>query len=567
MRRIVAFFFALCLVLSAIPGAMAVSSVSRAESISTVSSDGSCHVSMTLYLHMEQVLPNLDFPLPAEASGVTLNGTRVRTQKEGNIQYIDLSDSIAVIAGDIVLTISYVLDDVISRTANATQLSLPLLSGFSYPIESMRFSVTLPGAIEAKPAFSSGYHQSNIEKDLTYTISGSTVTGSSLKELKDHETLVMTLPVDAAMFPQQGISLPDLQVVNIAIIVCSLLTLAYYLLTMRALPRRGKARPLAPEGFTAGELGSILTFCPADISMMIFSWAQLGYLLIHFDRRGRVILHKRMDMGNERSDFEQHGFRLLFGARSSIDTSSARFQALFTKLNKTPSTVRAFLKPRSGSVRLMRAMAATSGLFAGVGLGICLGSSTLMQWLLVCLFAVLGTISSFYIQRWAYCLFVYDKKPLFVAVLHCLCTLSLSMFAGIFTIGLYVCASQLLFGLLAAYGGRRTDAGKQAFRQVLGLRRYLYQAEKAELARLCEQDPDYFYTLAPDALALGVDKAFAARLAKAKQPPCPYITTDAVMPSYASDWVLLMRKITHIMNSAQTTFTDRALAILKAIRK
>ena len=30
----------------------------------------------------------------------------------------------------------------------------------------MEFTVTLPGEITAKPAFSSGYHQANIEKDI-----------------------------------------------------------------------------------------------------------------------------------------------------------------------------------------------------------------------------------------------------------------------------------------------------------------------------------------------------------------------------------------------------------------
>ena len=49
--------------------------------------------------------------------------------------------------------------------------------------------------------------------------------------------------------------------------------------------------------------GSRLTFTGADLTMMVFSWAQLGYLVIHLDDNGRVMLHKRMDMGNERSSF------------------------------------------------------------------------------------------------------------------------------------------------------------------------------------------------------------------------------------------------------------------------
>ena len=62
----------------------------------------------------------------------------------------------------------------------------------------------------------------------------------------------------------------------------------------------------APAGLTAGELGSRLVHKGADLTMMVLSWAQLGYLLITMDESGRVFLHKRMEMGNERSAFDNH---------------------------------------------------------------------------------------------------------------------------------------------------------------------------------------------------------------------------------------------------------------------
>ena len=56
--------------------------------------------------------------------------------------------------------------------------------------------------------------------------------------------------------------------------------------------------------------------------MLVIAWAQMGYLLIHLDDDGRVLLHRRMTMGNERSDFESQCFRRLFGKRKLVDTGS-----------------------------------------------------------------------------------------------------------------------------------------------------------------------------------------------------------------------------------------------------
>ena len=116
------------------------------------------------------------------------------------------------------------------------QLELPLLAGFSYPIAAMDFSVTLPGQITEDPMFSSGYHGVNIEKDLEFAVSGSTVTGNAIKELKDRETLTMYLMADAAMFPQAQRFAQNFSFSFISISVCSLLALGYWLLFLRTPP-------------------------------------------------------------------------------------------------------------------------------------------------------------------------------------------------------------------------------------------------------------------------------------------------------------------------------------------
>ena len=156
MRRIPVFFLTLFLVFTLIPGVQAASSASMIGTYATVSADGSCQVTMTVRLHLEQTATNLTYPIPRQASGVTLNGARVRTQTKNDAQLIDLSDALGTMIGDITLTVSYTLNNAVSLSeANLLTLQIPLLSGFSYPVDAMEFSVTLPGAPEAKPAFSS----------------------------------------------------------------------------------------------------------------------------------------------------------------------------------------------------------------------------------------------------------------------------------------------------------------------------------------------------------------------------------------------------------------------------
>ena len=58
-----------------------------------------------------------------------------------------------------------------------------------------------------------------------------------------------------------------------------------------------------------------------------------------------------------------------------------------------------------------------------------------------------------------------------------------SILAGVFSVGFWTVISQLLAGLFAVFGGRRTDAGMQAYTQVLGLRRYLRRVSREDLQR------------------------------------------------------------------------------------
>ena len=121
---------------------------------------------------------------------------------------------------------------------------------------------------------------------------------------------------------------------------------------------------------------------------------------------------------------------------------------------------------------------------------------------------------------------------------------------------------QLLAGFLAAFGGRRTELGQQALKQILGMRKFMTDAAKPELQRLLKANPSYFHEMLPYALALGVDKAFARQFGRDKLAACPYLTVDSYGGMTARQWNDMLRQIVEILDDRQ-----RKLALQKIIGK
>ena len=525
---------------------------SKATVYAAVGNDGACQVSMHVSLRMEQTDNTLNFPLPVNATGVRLNGTKVSTKAINGMPYIDLSKNYGSAVGEFNFTISYTLKNVVSDSdAGTPQVEIPLLSGFAYPIELLEFSITLPGQITAKPAFTSGYHQASIEQSLSAAASGNTVSGYSLKNLKDHETLIMTLDVEEGMFSRKSTRISTSVLDDIGMISCGVLALLYWVLTLRTKPLRPEKTGQAPGGFNAGQFGSILTLQGADLNMMVIHWAQLGYILIQHDRNKRVLLHKRMEMGNERSAFEQRCFNNLFAGKRMVDTSGSRYAILCNRMAVLSPDVRVQISRKSGNTRIFRLLCAGVGLFGGMAMGFALASSPVVQWLLAIVFAFLGATSAWRIQKWADCLLLYDKAPIKKALWLCVPWVLLGLAGGAKLLGILIPATQLIAGLMASFGGRRTAEGLQNTKSVLGLRQYLKHISKEEALRISQYDPDYFHNMAPYALALGVDREFAKAFGKSGIHACTYLTTGMDGHLSAAEWSALLRSTMQSMTRRQ----------------
>ena len=381
------------------------------------------------------------------------------------------------------------------------------------------------------------------------TIDGSVIHGSFKTSLKDHESLTMTLVVPEDQFPQPISKKWSLNADDIIIYSGIVIAFLYWVLTMRALPPRKQRRTQEPEGLTAGHLGCALTRQGVDFTALVISWAQKGYLLIQLDENDRVLLHRRMEMGNERSEFEVRAFRALFGKRRTVDATGSHFSRLSRKVYASTPNIRSFYLRSSGNHRILQLLCGAVSVTGGISLALSIASDTVWQVLLAVVLLILGALLSFWIQKGAATVHLRRKQTLYFALAASFLWLLLGLLSAEWGNALLLLLFLWFMGFALAYGGRRNETGTQAMSEILGIRRHLSTVSKEELQQILRKNPEYYYTMAPHALALGVDKAFARQMAGRKLPQCSYLVTTEDGHLTAKEWNQLLRTAATAMDA------------------
>lgn len=539
MRRIVALI--LCIFLFALP----VHAANAASSISTsavVTENGACQVTIEAEIRLDEPARGLKFPLGTDINSVTLNGTAAPLRQSNGITSVDLSHMDGK-TGTYSCTIMYTVNSVVQTDENGKQMiNLPLIFGFPYIVEHMDFTVTLPTEFDTVPAFFSGYHGQDIERQMTTSTSGNVIRGSLQEQLKDSETLYLRLDTPVGMFPASRTFGGSLAFDAAAMGICAALALLYWLLTMRTAPSLPRSRATVPEGICAGQMASYMIRSDADLPIMVLQWAQLGYLIIHQDENGRVLLHKKMDMGNERNSFELRCFRDLFGRKQMVDATGYRFQNVCEKVAaKSRRQNNGYRSPR-GSTRLFRLLSALLGLFAGIAMGDSIATDHTWRFIIMGTMGVVCFILCWYIQSGMSCFHLRGKSSLKLSCIAVLLLLCAAFLCGCGVYGLAAAIWNLIAGFLAFYGGRRTDNGKRIRSEIFALRRHMRKAGKTDLQRILASNRNYYFELAPYALALGLDKSFAEKFGNARLPACTWLVTG-IDSRTAPDWYPQLREV------------------------
>jgi len=560
VRRL--FIFILC-ILMLTTTVYAAGSTKSVRSSSVVSSNGSCDVTLTVTVYLDEPADGLTFPLPKNSKNISMNGKSVRTYESGSVLMADLS-SIDGIMGDYTINFHYTIANVLQTVEKKLVMELPLLSGFDYPVQEMEFSITLPGAITGNPSFSSGYLKNGVESIMSWNVGNNMITGFTTAPMQDRETLTMTMQVDEDMFPGQLIIYREgnPEVTYMAIVAA--IALLYWILMMRCLPIIHQHRTTPPEGLTAGEIGSRLSAAGVDLTMMVFSWAQMGYLRITPDKYGRVKLEKRMDMGNERTEFEMRVFHALFKQGKVAEATGDYYARLCRKVAQTVSGAHEMYRRRAGNIQIFRILCCIISILSGVCYGMNLALRPTWQTVWSIVFAVIGAITAWGVQSGMYRFHIRGKISQYIGFVCGTVWILFGLLAGTVWVGVAAVAAQMLAGVAAAYGGRRSKLGRLHASQILGLRRYLKRVPKDQLQEIMDVNPDYFFDMLPYALALGVARPFARQFGNMEITPCTYLTTRQERRRSALEWAQLMHSVAEKMDKKQKKLQIKQWTLISA---
>ena len=530
-----------------------VSAESAASSVNlmcTVNSEGDCLATMTVNLRLEASIEKLYYPLPLNAKNITLNGSPVTTTRSSAATLVNISKLSEGYVGDLAMRFEYTLPEAVKvNEKRQLVLEIPLLSGFDYPVESLSFTITMPpGQMTERPTLSSIYRQTSIESDIPFKVAGSQIIGSTKTVMNDHEGVTLTMIVPKDMFPTVSTYVREGNPEILPMIVFAVLALLYWIFTLRTWPVFRIQTTTPPEGITAGELGCRLTLSGGDLTMMVFSWAQLGYLYISMDERSRVILHKRMDMGNERSPFENKIYKMLFGSRTMVDATSMTYAKLVRKVQKIVPQERNMYHRNSGNVKIFRALLCVSQIFCGICVAMNMTGILALGIIMSVILAPFSMVTAWLIHDIAYRTHLRGKTPVLIGFICILLWIILGLLCGQVWIPLVCVLVQFLMGYLAAYGGRRSELGRHDAGQVLGLRRFVKRLPKDDIARFLRNDPDYYFNYAPYALAMGVINPYSRAFGGRKLEPCPYLVLKNPAKHTALEWGQIMADIADLMD-------------------
>ena len=556
-RRLLMFLLCVLMVGVIVMPASAESAATKAESYINVNSEGDCIVALTVTLHLEASYQSLTFPLPVDATNITMNGSSVRTIKTANATEVDVAKAINGLVGDFTVRFDYTIPNAVKvvpfEDENGKQnayleLQLPLLNGFSFPVENLSFVITMPGNVKWMPTLTSVYRQSSIESDIPFKVDGTMITGNSIVPIQDHDSVRLTMAVPDDMFPSISTYIRTGEPELIPMLICAGVALLYWLLFCRTLPLIRQRNVSPPDNITAGEVGAHLTLAGGDLTMMVMSWAQLGYIMIQLDG-SRVLLHKRMDMGNERSSFEVKVYNALFGKHTAVDATSLTYAKLSRKVFSMIPGEKSLCKPFSGNMKIFRVLLCLAQVFCGICVAMNMTTNGILQVLLSIILGVFGIISAWQIHEIAYRTHLRGKTRVYIGLVCILIWIILGILCGQWIIPLCAALGQMLLGYLAAYGGRRSDLGRHDAGLILGLRSYLKRISKEDIQRLMKTDPDYYFNMVPYALALGIIKPFSERFGSKPMDQCPYLMTRIHGKRSAIEWGELLAKTADLMDA------------------
>lgn len=521
-------------------------SIQNVEASVTVDSNGECRVSVQAEVKFTSAPKQFVFPLGAEADDISAGGAAYEEETIDGVECVVFENSIGF-SGTQNFLCSYTLPCNMTEDASGQYFSLQLPErGFALPMEKFSLTLTFPVEVTALPTWHSAYYSDVIDNYMSIQVAENTVTASSNRVFKDHETLRMELSFAPDSFDLRHLPGQVVPVFRILFWLLAALSAGYWFFRLRGKLRWVK--PLQAVNFEAGagELPCQMQGQLPDMPAMLAHWGELGYVTIRKTRRGRILVEKQMDMGNERKAAERRLFDAIFRTGNSCDTQSLRFldAAKGEAAVLRASWLRRLFQPSSGSPKLLRLLALLAGLCACV---LCFDlwlPARASRWVWLPLLALLSTALCLPVQQAVLRLCCYDGRFwLCAGAASAALLLLFASRADCLMLMLLAVLMQLLCALATRFGGQRNKVGEELLLEVLGLRSFLRRADRDTARRLQRADSQYFYRMLPYAEVLGIGSAFTRRFADDCKTQCRWLRDDRGNPRNAQDVAKLYAEI------------------------
>lgn len=527
MKKILFSLFFICIFVFPALADFTVDAVSVNAEVST---SGRTEVTATYQLTFTTAQEEVTIPLPeGELSGISVSNYRYSAKE--NDQGIDLVVRSNGFSGTQMFVVSYKLPAFQADGAQEDLYTLPLLSSrwareigtFSVQVNLPGSTVEIPEGYTMSPVLVSGYHGELDETEGATSVSGTMISGSATG-LMAYDTMTLQVSLPDGYFRVRSNTIPMIAVTWWFLGMAAVLGLCmlYWRLKLRSGHKEVSARMLLPEGVLAYQLPGLLDGKSIDFRALILEWANLGYLRLSYDKKHRLVLHKTMDMGSERSQAEQRLFYRIFGRRRKAFAIPGRFSAAaeqFRTVAMRPISRQAFDK-KSGNVAFVRILC---GVLTGVGIGYmvyCIlpeGGGYLVLSILA------GAVGLYYgtglhrgLSR------LKTKKQLSwktgLLLLLALAMIVLGLMYGAFleiTVGLFACCFS---AFATASGPRRSPQGQELVAQAKGCRRFYSQVSWQKLQVYTAGNRRFFQGELPQTVALNCHKTFARRFERLSVP-------------------------------------------------
>lgn len=544
MRRAV--LILLCLLLLTVGVSAAGDEVTSLSAEVSVAADGTCAVTATAVLELSSAPREIVFPLASGARSISATGGSYDTDTVDGVKCV-VFESNGGFTGRQTFVCTYQLPCRVEDLTQSQRFSLALPeTGWAYPIAQYSLHIVFPYEVTAQPVWSSAYYNDVIDNYLNVKITDGEISAASVSGLKDRETLSVQLSFAPNTFDLRHLPGRTATADRLLFWLLLIAAVGYWFFRLRGgmlLPRRRQT--LSTEA-TAGEIPCQLYGQSPDIAAMLAHWGNLGYLTIERDRRGRVLLRRRMEMGNERKPAERRLFSAIFRRGSVCCAQTLRFRTVVRDAGAPlrAAWVARIYQKNGGSPYVLRAMAGLAGLSIGVLTFDLRLPAVGSRWVFLPLLALLTAGLSLLVQL--ACAAIVRRRRLLWLLPGAVAAFVLLRFgsaagcSGMMFLNLLL---QAFCGLVTLFGGKRTAVGEELVVQLLGLRSFLRRADRESLQRLSRADGQYFYRMLPFAEQLGVGRAFVRRFGDQKPEACPWLTDARTVPGSAAEFYRLYSEI------------------------